>query len=607
MRRNVFSLRRYLAFPLSVSGLILMSPSLFAQHTYYISKSAGSDTNTAAQAQSKSTPWAHLPGMPSCTSNCASYTPVAGDSFILKGGDTWVASDLDVWWQWAGSSSAGIYIGVDQTWYSGSSWTRPIWTCGGAACSYTLNGNGFYTDYAGVQYVTVDNIEMTGLAWTSSYTPNYFSIYGSHNTFEHMYIHGWSHCSYASGCTEGPAAFASSTCCGGGLFNVFQNNVIDGTDTDQQSLSAFFGSGLHDIHGNMMKYVSNGLEGSADTIHDNWCGPVNVSFATGAHQNCFQQQAPVDSTNTTIYNNVATGVVNGGIIKFWTMQSAVNNGSLNTYVFNNVMFANDPGNDVDICQLGTNCGTHYFFNNTFECGQDSSTDSCSSPGGGGPTTVVYWANNHCITSGTCFNNLGTNVTATLTTNLTQSVSAASLQGYASTSTDAFQPTTGGGSTVGGGTNYQSYCNNINGFDTVAGAACQNTTGYGCSYITSNHTVSCPSLAVSPRSATGAWSIGAYQSAPSGCTVSPGSIGPYTAGQSVSQQFTASGCTSSTFTISSGSMSGSGLTLSSGGLLSGAAQAGSFSFTVAYGTAADTISVTINAALVPPTSLTAAVH
>jgi hypothetical protein len=125
--------------------------------------------------------------------------------------------------------------------------------------------------------------------------------------------------------------------------------------------------------------------------------------------------------------------------------------------------------------------------------------------------VVYWVNNHCITSNSngCFKNLGTNVTATLTTNLTQTISQASAQGYTPTSTYAFQPTSGSGGTVGTGTNYQSYCTAIKGFDTLAGAACTNNTGYACGYNTSNHTVSCPDeFPMIARPAT--WDIGGYQ-------------------------------------------------------------------------------------------------
>ena len=53
--------------------------------TYYVSVS-GSDS---ADGTSKSTAWAHLPGMPSATGIAGSYSAVAGDTFILKGCDVW--------------------------------------------------------------------------------------------------------------------------------------------------------------------------------------------------------------------------------------------------------------------------------------------------------------------------------------------------------------------------------------------------------------------------------------------------------------------------------------------------------------------------------------
>jgi glucuronoarabinoxylan endo-1,4-beta-xylanase len=84
-----------------------------------------------------------------------------------------------------------------------------------------------------------------------------------------------------------------------------------------------------------------------------------------------------------------------------------------------------------------------------------------------------------------------------------------------------------------------------------------------------------------------------------CTISPPAIGPYSIGQSVFQQFTTFNCTSSSFAISSGSLNGSGLTLSASGLLSGTAVGGSFSFTVAYGGATDPLTLTIRAPTLSP--------
>src|ERR1035441_7398921 len=80
----------------------------------------------------------------------------------------------------------------------------------------------------------------------------------------------------------------------------------------------------------------------------------------------------------------------------------------------------------------------------------------------------------------------------------------------------------------------------------------------------------------------------------GCQINLQAIGPYTAGQTASNTFTASGCSASTYTISAGSLSGSGLSLnSSTGVLSGTAVAGSYAFTVAYGGATDPLSLTVN--------------
>jgi hypothetical protein len=88
--------------------------------------------------------------------------------------------------------------------------------------------------------------------------------------------------------------------------------------------------------------------------------------------------------------------------------------------------------------------------------------------------------------------------------------------------------------------------------------------------------------------------GAYQFQSSTCGITPSSIGPYTAGQNVSQTFTESSCTAGqNFTISAGTLTGSGLALSSSGMLNGTAEAGTFLFTVAYGTGVDAISLVVN--------------
>src|SRR5579863_1110508 len=101
---------------------LLTSGSAFATN-YYIDYSSGNDSNNGT---SKTSPWQHLPGMPGCQAQCTAASPKPADQFILKGGVTWPNSSLGWEWTWSGSAGNLIYIGVDQTWYAGSSWTRPI-------------------------------------------------------------------------------------------------------------------------------------------------------------------------------------------------------------------------------------------------------------------------------------------------------------------------------------------------------------------------------------------------------------------------------------------------------------------------------------------------
>ena len=479
--------------------------------TYYVSKSLGLDTHTSAQAQSKSTPWAHMPGMPSCTSSCASYNPAPGDSIILYGGDTWTSSDLGVNWTWSGSSGSAIYIGVDVTWYNssvcGASFCRPIFSCGGGTCSGSANamiqiGGGSNVG----QYTVWDNIEMTARGLSDG--RGYFQAYADNVTAENFYVHGWNHTGETG---DTGFAFTNTTCCGAtGVGMVFDHDIVDGSDTTKDSLVCFFGIATI-IENSVCNWVTNGAEGSFDQVHDSLFENLPVSFSAGAHQNAIQQAGNAHSSTNFFYNDVITGVQSGGITKLWLGQAA-GGANLTVYAFDNLLFSNVAGNDVDTCQLNSgNCGTYTYFNNTFECGNSSGVGGCQAGSGSlPPTQVAHWINNHCIAT-SCVNITGDpNYSYTETNSLIQSVATASGQGYTAGSTFAFQPTLISGGTVGAGTNEQSLCTTINSLDTNAGTACKYDTGYACTYNTSNHTVSCPDRAELARPVSAAWDIGAYQ-------------------------------------------------------------------------------------------------
>ena len=116
MKRFIFCLA-----PALLAALFL-APAISFASTYYVSISTGSDSNTSTQAQSKSTPWAHLPGMPTATGTAAgSYSAVAGDVFILMGCDVWYntagTSNFPLQLSNGGSSGNPVTITVDKTWY----------------------------------------------------------------------------------------------------------------------------------------------------------------------------------------------------------------------------------------------------------------------------------------------------------------------------------------------------------------------------------------------------------------------------------------------------------------------------------------------------------
>lgn len=96
--------------------------------TCYFIAASGADTNNGT---SESTPWAHVPGMAGCTSACAAVTPAGGVGFIFRGGDTWGSTNYFVIKN-GGSSGSPVYYGVDQTWYTGSVWNRPIFSIAGS-------------------------------------------------------------------------------------------------------------------------------------------------------------------------------------------------------------------------------------------------------------------------------------------------------------------------------------------------------------------------------------------------------------------------------------------------------------------------------------------
>jgi hypothetical protein len=113
-----------LAFSVVITCIMAFPASLQAA-TYYVDFSGGADTNAGT---STGAAWQHVKGMVGCTSVCNSTTPVGGDTVIFKGGVTWTGWGV---WELIGGSSDVLYT-TDHTWFSGGSFTQPIFDNQGA-------------------------------------------------------------------------------------------------------------------------------------------------------------------------------------------------------------------------------------------------------------------------------------------------------------------------------------------------------------------------------------------------------------------------------------------------------------------------------------------
>lgn len=533
---------RYL---LILCGLSVLSANTCT--TCYIDYVGGADTNdgTAKSTGGGHGPWQHAPGMFVCTSNCAAQTPVHGDSYIFKGGVTWPNASLGWNWIWSGNATthspgcAGtgcIYLGIDQTWFTGGSWSRPILNGQGSAVATPSGGvaNCILRLYG--NYTIVDNIEFTGLFWSGS--PAYGTGVnialgagspgiGTNDEIMNTYIHGWSHATHAGGTSENPCGILGDTGIPNNNVNtIAHNNAIDGSDTDQASCSAFFGAPPY-IQSNFVQYVTSSAVVNGTVLVDgNTFVNIEPSFDTSAHENGLEINA---SQAVQVSNNLIAHL-GPGVLAFWCAPYP----TFTCTVFNNLIYDTDTGNVFDVapavwttgnCTKGagvycTASGTTKAYNNTVECGPDSNPNAVCVAGIDSTATAVILENNHWITNATSPNGgmwSSSGPTPTTNTNLLQSKATASGQGYTSAEAYPFSPISpGSGSTVGAATNLTgSLCGTF-------AALCSDFTA-GVFYNATTHVVTSGNRTATARPSTGAsWDIGAYQYIPPNFTaVTPG--------------------------------------------------------------------------------------
>ena len=522
---------------------------------FFIS-AVGADTNTGT---SEAASWLHAPGMTNCASTCASTIPAAGEGFIFKGGDTWHFGNSGAspyvgacsqyaatcWlWQWGGSSGSPIYIGVDKSWFTGGSWTRPIMTGDNplstsvvASCSYDESGLVWMLlDGPTVNYVTVDNFEWPGKCWSvSGYGSNAgSSIYdyqGLNNSFINNYFHGWTLTAGAIDNNEmingNDPTLASGT--------TISYNVFDGSDSSQGTTALAcqyavngspctsgmaIGIDAYNVDHNVFRYLSNGwIAGNTHDVHDNLFeylyNPITGCWSStgkncssgpndGPHPNIFNTDGNASGVTDYFYNNVVRN--NFQNVGMWF------NVPVGLYFFNNVVWGSGsigPQNCVTINNNTSSAVSVYVYNNTFDFPCTFRFDQANGPAPAFNGTA-YFENNHLIG----YANLGalrlcdTGATCTFTdrgSEIVQTESTANGQGYVTGNN--YAPTLITNATVGAGANLTSSCSTFS----ADSMLCNGTTAGVVEQAGSGGMVAVsPAIIINARPGSGAWDVGAYQ-------------------------------------------------------------------------------------------------
>lgn len=431
---------------------ILLSVPAFGVNTYYIDFVGGNDGNNGT---AKGTPWKHQPYMKGFT---GSYVHANGDQFIFKGGVTWDKTCL-TWVVTTASSASGTpdYYGVDMTWFTGGSWTQPVISAGGADVADGTWGDSFMRINIGSSsYMTVDNLNFTGLFWNQSSTGNigYIDAGGSDNILvENVYTHGWSHGTFVAGTRDNAYSFTGNSG-PGNPGNSLQNITCDGTDTTEDSMGCVYyfaptiqNSTAHDMTNGVIT-GSISLTISGNTIYN-----INNSFDSTQHENGLET-FDHDGVTDYIYQNYIHDVVAGVTVK---IDPCINTGvtvGITDYVYDNVIYGNASTApiplQVDTCDVGTvpvAATQALLYNNTIVT---NATQSCiRSIARSNPISQLTIENTHCITVNSLdTEDAGSVTTVTRTTNTAMTPTTATSQGY--TSSNQYAPTLMTNSTVDAG-------------------------------------------------------------------------------------------------------------------------------------------------------------
>jgi hypothetical protein len=423
--------------------------------TFYIDYATGSNTNPGT----KSSPWKTHPYMQTAaactgTGNAPAYTHAAGDQFIFKGGVTWPSACFRMYITAGGVSGDPDYYGVDQTWYAGGSWARPIFD----GQNNVPANNTMIT--ARAKWITFDNLEVARMKITAGVgecADANFDLGTSSSgniTVENSYIHDWT----ITALTAGSTSHGTGSICQNGASNI---NAVGNTISDLNTTAVVpFGAcfrNLTNVENNDCEHTGEGEVGhfgkTDGNIFANINGAAVQAHDTVNHTNIIEASG-ASAGDGPIFNNVLHDNY-AGVSIFDCNQANI----YNNVIWNNV---NNYAIELDSnCPGATSSTVANIYNNTVDCSSNSECFKIESRSSASVPGVLNLRNNQWIANSTaaCYNNTGAGcgiiAGGTQSNNVTMSPATAASQGYSSSS--FYQPTSSGDGTVGVGIGLANLC------------------------------------------------------------------------------------------------------------------------------------------------------
>ena len=432
--------------------------------TYYVDLTSGNDANNCT---AKATPCLHAPHMTNCANTCAGITMVGDDQIIFKGGTSITGSAAPWAIRDSGTSGHNIYIGVDLTWYTGGSFSRP-----------KLDGNYTYgaiinLDSPDVNYVTFDNLEVSHIEAFNSDDGSVVRGFGSHDLlFKNMYIHGW-RCAACAGIDGQHGGFKIAFSSIGDRAarqptieiqdSIIENSENSGTSTQQgigvTNVGIFLRSTIHDVSSAMLFPLIVDCGGVGGLYNVDYPS-TNASIDPAYHLNgIYLDAAGSGQTTGYIRNCYFRDIGDAANAAFPNPREAT------IYVYNNIFYgyiSMQGAVEVDPYDYGgTNGGSVVVANNVFYMpgfGITTAIHVVDRSGDTPPVKVTNFTsvNNQFIGDGVFQDDASAaNVSGTITrtTNVTQATATATSQGYLSA--NLWAPQNGSGGTCNAGTSQSS--------------------------------------------------------------------------------------------------------------------------------------------------------